>query len=608
MSSFPDLSRYDVIGLDSETTGLSDRDKPVGISLSPLGGDEDHYLAWGHPEGNNCSLDDVRDGFDRLKKNNPKVTFALHNAGYDMRMCRYVGIDLSDVRTEDTGTLAALYNNLEPSLSLESLSQKYLGRTKKDEELNAWCAAAFGGKPTRDAQAKNYHRAPGHIVAPYAKGDSRDTVDLWAKVYPLVVAEGLQRLFDIECQLHPILLKMHMVGVRVAREKAQGIRDEFLREYERVLDDWTAVTGGANFNGPQLPALLHKLGHEVWRTDTKSKKTGEFNLSAPKELLEKLASQGVREARMALDLRRLKHYAGTFIDNYILSNVRSGDIVHGEFHPVRNERYGTVSGRFSSGGSLNLQNIPARDDVYAPMIRGLYVPYYDGQEWVKFDYSQIEYRFLAHYAGGGIMDAYRRDPSQDFHQMVADLTGLARSPAKTLNFALVYGQGDKATAAQLRITLEQAQAFIREYNARAPEIRELYDEAMRLAGSRGYIDTWGGRRSRFAPHPRYRGQYDRTNKALNALLQGSAADLIKVAMIRVANLIDWEDCILHLTVHDELDFSMTPGEVGDRYRRQIKQAMEDVELRVPVLADCEVGPDWGHVDEWVDPITQRISA
>jgi DNA polymerase-1 len=572
----------------------------VGISVSALGSDEDHYFAWGHPEGNNCSLDDVRDWFDELKRSNPKVTFALHNAGYDMRMCRYVGVNLADVRTEDTGTLAAMYNNLEPSLSLNELSKKYLGREKQDKELNEWCANAFGGKPTREAQAKNYHRAPGHIVAPYAKGDSRDTVDLYAKLYPLMVAEGLQRLFDVECQLHPILLQMHMVGVRVAREKAQGIRDEFLREYDRVLDDWTAITGGSNFNGPQLPAMLAKMGHEVWRTEA-------GNLSAPKELLEKLASQDVKIARMALDLRRLKHYAGTFIDNYILSNVRDGDLVHGEFHPVRNERYGTVSGRFSSGGSLNLQNIPARDDVYAPMIRGLYVPYYDGQEWVKFDYSQIEYRFLAHYAGGGIMEAYCRDPEQDFHQMVADLTGLDRKPAKTLNFALVYGQGDKATAAQLRITLEEAQRFIREYNARAPEIRELYDEAMRLAGARGYIDTWGGRRSRFELRRDGRG-YDRTNKALNALLQGSAADLIKFAMIRVASIIDWEDCIMHLTVHDELDFSMTPGDVGDGYRRQIKQAMEDVELRVPVLADCDVGPDWGHVQEWVDPIKSKLTA
>jgi DNA polymerase-1 len=297
------------------------------------------------------------------------------------------------------------------------------------------------------------------------------------------------------------------------------------------------------------------------------------------------------------EIRSLKKMIDTFIQGYVLDNADSNSIVRGEFHPLRSEKYGTVSGRYSSGGHLNLQNLPARDGRYGPMIRSLFVPF-EGCDWVKIDYSQIEYRFLAHYAGGTIARKFIEDPTVDFHQMVADMIGwpgkAGRDAAKNINFGIVYGMGKEKLARSLGVGINEAEEILIEYNKRAREIKKLYYLAQNRAASRGYIRTWRGRVRRY---PRIRlgdgRTFDKTHGALNGLLQGSAADLIKEAMILADQIVDWKNSFMHFTIHDELDFSVPKGADGERTIRELKAAMESFRINVPIIAEVERGSNWG---------------
>ena len=585
--TFIDLSRFDRVGIDTETTGLSFKDRPVGLSIATPDGQKAYY-AWGHESGGNThDIRDVRDWLERVQRDNPQLVFVMHNAPFDMRMLAYVGIKITN-RVEDTNIVAALLNELEPSFSLNALGNKYVGQGKSEDALNEWCATHYGGPATRKAQAKNYWRAHVSVVAPYAEDDAALTLALYDTLYPNIVRDDLTKIYDIETALLPILLKMHLVGVRVDTEKARRQKVEFAQRYETAHKTWVDTYGDVNANSTQQLAQLFSRLKLPFET------TEAGNPSIDKDFL-KTVTHPV--AKQIIELRTLKHYAGTFIDNYILDNVDDEGVIHGEFHALRNDRYGTISGRFSSGGALNLQNVPARDGELAPLIRGLFVPYYEDQRWVKFDYSQIEYRYLAHYAGGQLREAYRRDPTQDFHEMVAAMVGIERTPAKTINFGIVYGMGAKKLAASLNRPLDEAQAILELYHGRLPEVRTIYERANRRANTRGWIRTWGQRLRRYAPDPMRPGSHLKAHTGLNGLLQGSAADLIKYAMVRIGPLLDWSDSLLHLTVHDELDLSITPGDAGVRKVKEITEAMEDWDLTVPVRADCEVGDDWGHLTE-----------
>ena len=586
MADFVSLDRVDRVAVDTETTGVKYEDRPVGLSISLPDG-SDHYYRWGHEMGgNNCSKRDVLRWVKR-ELDRPGLTVFMHSAGFDLRMLGYEmghAHPFPRARVEETGFMAALLNELEPDLTLDGLGQRHIGMEKEGDELWDFCSQAFGGGTTRRAQAKNIWRAHGDVVEPYACRDSRITLGLGDDFGPLLRDEGLSEVYEMELQLIPILLKMHMVGVPVDVNKALALKEKLGRQLVRLEREWESDYGDVNFGSTkQLAVLFDRL-----KIPYKTTELGNPSITKPDlEFIQHPVAAAITR------MKKLKHFRGTFIDNYILKNVDPNGVIHGEFHPLRNPRYGTRSGRFSSGGGLNLQNVPANDEEWAPLIRGLYVPASRTQVWGKADYSQIEFRYLAHYAGGDLARAYNEDPDIDFHQMCAELVGIPRRPAKNINFGIVYGMGKKLMAAKLGLSLGEAAILLEEYHARLPEVSRLYNRADRRANQRGYIVTWGGRKRRF--EARGRG-YANTHKALNALLQGSAADLMKKAMIAVDDGLDWEATPMHLTVHDELDFS-APREKRARARfgRMLREKMEDFQLRVPVKLDIEWGEDWGHV-------------
>lgn len=613
--SLPELRRYPRLAIDIETTGLDYDDRPVGIAVAAPGSNGSYYdddakkwyLRWGHEQGgNNCSLADIKE-WAGVELTNMGQRKTFHHALFDMRMLAYENIAnmgddpwaLGDVH--DTIIMANLFNELEPSFSLDALAAKYAGQGKTgDQELWDHCAEHFGGKATRRAQGKNIWRAHGDVVETYACGDVIATGRLEERLnreLSNIADEDLRYVSTIEMALLPLLLKMHLVGVRVDLAKADTLQHQLQTEYGQLWTQWVNTFGEVNWNStPQLAELFEANGWPIQYTDR-------GNPSLTKEFL---AEQDHIAAEMILNGRHISKLKDTFIKRFVFDWADDHGIIHCLFHNIKTAYGGTVSGRFSSSRP-NMQQIPARDEEVAPKIRGLYVPYYDHMRWAKIDYSQIEYRFLAHFAYAmgypALAEAYATDPNMDFHQTVADMTDIPRRPAKTLNFSVIYGAGDNKVARSLGIPLSEAKAFLRQYATRMPAAKSTYNRVMKVANKHGHIRTWLGRYRRFK-RSKY-GGHRATHKALNALLQGSAADLIKLAMVRVAQVIDWETVMLHLTVHDELDFSYEPSDAGHAMLREVHEVMQDFTLEtknrgpsnVPVIADLEVGDDWGHCKE-----------
>lgn len=631
--TLPDLQRYDRFAVDTETTGTSRKDRAVGISIKTPDG-QGWYLRWGHERGgNNTSLAEVRE-WARVELHRPEQAKVFFNAPFDLRMMAYDNIITFPrllPNIHDAGTSAALLDENEPSYSLDRLGEKYLGKRKTDEYLYEWCAAQYGGKPWRSEQAKNIWRAPGELVEPYAIGDVDLTLGLHDRNIALLGPQGLNRLYETERGIVDIVVRMHLAGVRVDPEKAERTNRGLLEELGTEKLKWMDTAERAGFPMPPpdewaLPSTAQvapvfkalgvpAVGKTPLRLNDKGEETG-GNDSVTKDMLEAVA-EAYDEARNLLRIRELTKLSGTFVQSYILNEADADGRVHGEFHPTPVEyrpgkRYGTVSGRFSSW----LHNVPGdRHPEAGRLVRGLFIPYDDDGEWVKADYSQIEYRFLGHYAGGVIAEAYNRDPDVDFHQMLTDLINnpiCNRRRTKNVNFAKVYGAGLEKAAATAGITVAEWKEVLRAYDEKVPEVSQIYKAADRRANQRGYITTWGGRRCRFmtAADARKKGwsvrpseMHVETYKALNRLLQGSAADLIKEAMVRVdRDLIDWTNTVMHLTVHDELDFTSRRGEQGALFRARLKESLETwgpadglPALSVPIRATIKTGTSWGDV-------------
>jgi DNA polymerase I-like protein with 3'-5' exonuclease and polymerase domains len=331
-------------------------------------------------------------------------------------------------------------------------------------------------------------------------------------------------------------------------------------------------------------------------------------------------------------IRKYDKLRGTFIESYILQSAVNGK-VYGQFHPLRGDSNGTRSGRLASS-TPNLQNLPSRDEELAPLVRGIFCPDPGHERWVKIDYSQIEYRFMIHYAlGPGSEEArthFNTHPDTDYHEMTLDLVAPAagwdistaalrkkhRKPIKNINFGLIYGMGVDKLSRSLGLTAKEGKDLFAAYHRGVPFAKPTMDYAMSEAAESGTVSTILGRKSRFnlwepatwgsdtlaLPYEEAILRYGNirrayTHKALNRRLQGSAADLMKMAMWKC-----WESGVFHatgvprLTVHDELDFS-DPGGRREAFR-EMKRILETaIPLKIPVRADADAGPDWGNVTE-----------
>jgi DNA polymerase-1 len=634
MSLFPDLSAERTLFIDTETTGVDSRSRPVGCSVSTVD-ERSWYFSWGagDPNGlrgpaemNNCSLPEFVAWANRELRGK---RIAGHYLLFDMRMLAYVGVMVGDLARslECTSTLATLTNEHRPSFSLDNLARAHGLGAKADGPLHEWMVRhlqQFKLAPTRKSCAPHYWRVPVSVMAEYARFDPVLTGRYLASAWPELAKESVERVYRLECAILPCLVRMHLSGVRISRERAGQVHGDLARRLRAMESEWHDVTGGREINpnsGDQLGPLFDELGIAYPRTP-KSKK--------PSITVEVLEASDHPVADLVRRIRKTTYYSKTSIDGAILGSLADGeDVIHGEFHPLRGDQYGTITGRFSSGGELNLQNQPARDEEWAPLIRSLFVPMNPDQQWLKVDYSQIEYRFFAHYAGlrarilatqegGGVgvsamEQAYLKDPLVDFHQWVADTADIKRKRAKNVNFCRLYGGGIGKIAATAGCSIEEAKEFVGKYDAAVPEAKALMKDITGAAERRGFVTTWYGRRLRFMTEGQMAAKYNyqcekapgafaKTYTGLNKVLQGSAADLIKLAMVEIGKAIDWDTAQMHLQVHDELDFSVPKGDVGIRIARDIVEIMESAGktpmwngqvMQVPVVAEPELGLNWG---------------
>jgi DNA polymerase I-like protein with 3'-5' exonuclease and polymerase domains len=615
-SEFPRLEAAKVLAIDCETKdpnllehgpGSIRRDGHiVGISVGTEDGARFYFPMRHEVGGMNMDAEQVlRWAADELTR--PGQTKVGANLMYDAEWLASEGVDITkgDPKFIDVQWQEALLDENAKSYALEALGQKYLGEGKASNSLYEWCSKAYGGQPNGKQRA-NIYRAPASLVGPYAESD----VDLPLRIAALqkaaLAAEGLDGVAELENALIPMLLAMRRRGVRVDREAGDSLSEELSQQLETMrttfndMDIWSAASIAAACDVAGAPYLRTAKGNPSFTSAWLAAQEHPFLVAVNK-------------------MRRIDKLRGTFIEGHALGHLVNGR-VHAQFHPLRGDDNGTVSGRFSS--SLpNLQNIPSRDDELAPLIRGLFLPD-EGQRWARFDWSQIEYRLLVHYARGGGADAarrqYRDDPTTDFHRMVSELTGIDRKPAKNINFGLVYGMGVKKMAASLGRSEEATRALFEQYHTTLPFVKSTFDAASQMAAQRGYTRTLLGRRRRFELwEPR---QWDKdaeacgkeaataawgvgirrayTHKALNSILQGGAADIMKQAMVDI-----WKAGVCKVlgaplvTVHDELGWSAADTPQAQEALAECQRIMETcVTLRVPLRAEREEGPSWGQLE------------
>lgn len=620
--SFPDLSSAKRISIDCETKDLELEDKGPGVRrgahIVGLAVGTDDGGRWYFPmrhevEGHlNIPAENViawaRDNLTRPHQ--PKVGA---NLGYDLDFLAGEGVEVSGPFF-DVQVAEPLIDENRFTYSLGSLGEKYLGEGKTASVLRKWVESAYGTKGEK--YRGEIYRAPPSLVGPYAEGD----VDLPLRVLDhqlrIIEEEELQKVWEVETAILPLVVKMRQRGVKVDLVRAQQVDDE-LTQAIALAQQRLNVAAGRPIDvnkGSDLQRLFDKEGVQY-------PFTAKGNPSFTKEWLQNSTHPACIQI---VEVRKLTKLRDTFIRGYIMGMHINGRI-HCMFNQLKSDDSGAVSGRFSS--SLpNLQNIPSRDPEWSWKIRSIFVPE-DGEVWARHDWSQIEYRFLAHFGIGSngeeVREQYRTDPSTDFHEMVMEMTGLDRKPAKNCNFGLVYGMGPSKLAAQLNMTLEEATEEVFDpYHGKVPFVKDTYDRASSRAQERGFIRTILGRRARFSLYEgggwskdgeeREALPYDQavekwgkrikrafTHKALNRLLQGSAADLMKKAMVDIeaSGASEVLGCPL-VTVHDELGHSVPRSAAGREAMAEVKHIMETaMVLKLPVIAEEEVGPNWGQAEK-----------
>ena len=597
-----DLNHYNEIAVDLETCdpdlttlgsgNVIGRGHIAGISLAVEGWEG--YYPIGHEGGGNMDKTLIINWLKDVFKQD-KTTFIFHNAMYDVCWLRSYGIEIKG-KIVDTMIAASLINENRLSYRLDSLAKEYCGIGKDEKVLQA------AAKEWQIDAKKDMWKLPSMFVGQYAEQDAKATLKLWQVLQREIYAQEITNVFDLETNLFPCLVDMRFKGVPVDIEKAEKIKKHLITEEKKLLKKikdlsgidvelWAAASIAKAFDALQLPY-------------DRTEKT-----QAPSFTRNFLANHPHELAKCISGARELSKAHTTFIDT-IVKHSHKGRI-HADINQIRSDDGGTVTGRFSMSNP-NLQQIPARHPELGPMIRSIFIPE-QGCVWGSFDYSQQEPRILVHYAKlqklmgvDTIVEAYQSG-NADFHQVVADMAKIERKQAKTINLGLMYGMGKNKLIAELGLMKDAAEKLIQQYHREAPFVKQLMEAVSRRAEDRGLIRTLEGRVCRFdlyqpsqfgvhkpLPLEQARKIYDEplkrafTYKALNRLIQGSAADMTKKCMVNLYK----EGIIPHIQIHDEVDISIE----SDKKAEEIINIMESaIELKVPNKVDYEKGNNWGDI-------------
>lgn len=628
-TSLPDLVGAGVrrVAIDTETRddGLAMSRGPgwaigagyiCGVSVA-WGGDRSGklYVPLRHPD-TSCSID--RDSCIRWLSDifRSNIEIVGQNWGYDQGwLSKDLGLGKPQGRLHDMQAAAVLLDENRLTYNLNDLC-KWQGIPGKSEALLREAALAYGCDPKA-----GLWRLPGRFVGPYAEADAVATLALADQMLPQIEAQGLEESYRLECDLIPMVHDMRARGVRIDEAALVGSQAELRRERDGLLAEL-----GARLPGRRVPTV-HDIVSPRWLEGA----FGAEGLSFPRtQKTQRGSFESGKDGWMVkhshwlpqglVKVRRLNEAAEKFLGTYIGDYVHRGRL-HAEIHQLRGDEGGTRTYRFSYSDPP-LQQMPSRDKRLGPLIRGCFLPE-EGEIWGALDYSQQEYRLIVHFADAcGILGAskavgiYHDNPAADFHQLVADWTGLDRKPAKDTNFAKAFGAGVGKFALMTGKSEDEARAIMEQYDREMPFVKGLSDYTRKIADRRGYIRLLDGARSRFdlfEPGWDYKGQYHPpvphaeararvaseghdwyeqklrrayTHKAMNRLIQGSAARQTKMAMRACYR----EGFVPLLQMHDEMDFSLTRKADGE----MLAGLMKDVcPLRVPMKVDAEYGRSWG---------------
>ncbi|HNX27060.1 MAG TPA: DNA polymerase I, partial [Phycisphaerae bacterium] len=434
---------------------------------------------------------------------------------------------------------------------------------------------------------------PTDTVAVYAAEDADVTLRLANAMEKILDEMALRNLFEnLEMPLMPILTEMERNGITVDPARLKAMQSEFSMKAD-VLRDRIIRLAGVNFNLESPKQLAEILFVKMGYPAIKKTRTG---MSTDSEVLEQLASEHDCEiAALLLEYRKLTKLISTYLVSLVdCINPRTGR-VHTSFHQAS-----VITGRLSSSDP-NLQNIPVHDE--GRQIRSAFIAKH-GCKLISADYSQVELRMLAHFCGDETLcrafaddlDIHRIVASEVFGVDVDDVTPAMRSRAKTVNFGIIYGQTGFGLARTLGIGRTEASEFIRKYKQRFPKIEVFMAECVEQARNKGYVETISGRRRRI-PDIDSRNQQKRNlaeRTAINTVVQGSAADLIKQAMINLDRTLEKQNspAKMLLQIHDELIFE-TPAESAESTAKVIAHEMSTaIKLNVPLKVDCNIGDNW----------------
>jgi DNA polymerase I-like protein with 3'-5' exonuclease and polymerase domains len=598
MSKFPSLQGYPLIGIDTETNdpnletmgsgSIRGDGYIVGISLAA--GDWKAYFPIAHQGGGNLPKDVVINYLRReLSSDIPKVGANLQ---YDLGWLDTLGVKVNGLK-HDIQIYEALIDENKDGYDLDSLMLQYLKVPKNEEALIRYGLSL--GIPEKKIKS-NLWKFPADIVRPYAEDDAWGALKVYEQQRPILKELDIEGVAHLESRLIDVLFDMRKRGIPVSYDKAEAAVKQLNIEAVNAQDllDRTVGWEVDVWSGKELARAFTQMEVDYPLTEKGN----------PSFTADWLKAQSDPFAEAVSTVRQLDRSANVFIQRKIIDASVNGRL-HPNFRQTRVDEGGTRSGRFSSSNP-NMQQVPARHPILAPLVRGIFVPD-TGYQYGVFDYSQQEPRVTLHYAqlldlpgAQEAWDQYQANPRIDYHQLVADMalkiTGvdIGRKNAKTLNLGMAYGMGKDKLAAQLGMSIEHATKVFNAYHAAVGYVRKLGEYASNRAKLKGFVRTLLGRRRNFPG-----GQM--SHKALNAVVQGSSADMIKQAMV---NLYD-AGHIIYNTVHDEVNTPIRCERKGDIIVIDTKHAKDiyeilisAVDISVPLVVDFEVGPSWGEAKSW----------
>lgn len=569
----------EILSLDTETTGTDAMTAEL-VGLSFAVEEFEAYYIPVPPEREEAQkiVDIFKPAYE-----NPSSLKTGQNIKYDMLVLARYGVDIKGKMFD---TMVAHYV-LQPELphNMDALAEQYLGySTIKIEEL-------IGPKGKKQ---KNMRDLPPGDVYEYACEDADVTLRLKNALHDELVRNDAIQLFEeVEMPLVRVLAAMELTGVRIDTETLRETSELFTLRMNKLEEEVFALAG-ESFN-LSSPKQVGEILFDKLKIDERAKRTKTGQYVTSEEVLEKLRPRHEIVDRI-LNYRGLKKLTSTYVDSLpTLINPSTGKI-HTSFNQTV-----TSTGRLSSSNP-NLQNIPVRGDD-GKEIRKAFIPE-PGCTFFSADYSQIELRIMAHLSGDKHMieaflegdDIHASTAAKIYHKPIADVTRDERRKAKTANFGIIYGISVFGLAERLNVPRSEARELIDGYFATYPRVREYMDESIERARRQGYIETLL-RRRRYLPDINSRNAIVRgyaERNAINAPIQGSAADIIKIAMVRIYNRFISENLrsTMMLQVHDELNFSVVPEEREIVEQIVIHEMENAYSLSVPLKADCGWGANW----------------